>query len=114
MNETKIHESQTEAPLYLLATDGDCSARGMGDTNEAILIPPHLRDIVANFLRAQTEYEIEIYLSDVTAGDGFSNFRAATQEMRSHGIFKNKYHCRTSWTLMNGDCLSNHGAFTIV
>jgi len=106
--------SQTEIKLYLIATGGDCSARGMGDTNEALLVPDHLRDIVANFLRAQAEYEIEIYLTDVTAGAGFSNFSAAAQEMRDCGIFQHKYHSRTTWALEDGDCLANHGAFTIV
>ena len=107
--------------LYLVSTSGDYSRFGMGDSNHALTIPKKHLALIKRFMKAQWEYYTNVIT--VQTGDEFTTTYKETDEnmteiiekywelcaeLMKAGIFKNKYHCRTTWTIEYEEDLHEH------
>ena len=95
--------------LYLVATDGDMSNTGMGDTTHVISFEADLLPQVAKFLKAQLDYELANAMYYPVEGKRLASKRTVIQKLenfRKHwyalvelGVFEHKYEARTTWKL---------------
>jgi len=95
--------------LYLVATSGDMSNTGMGDTTHVISFETNLLPQVAKFLKAQLDYELALAMhypiegeelaSTKTVRQKYINFRKHWNVLVELGVFEHKYEARTTWRL---------------
>ena len=105
----------------LLAIDGDCSDHGMSDVADALPISDEYMPFVADFLKANLDWHLAFvadFLKANSAQDFISNsnskpdaryetFSKAAFKLRDLGIFQHKWHCRTTWILVETESLEN-------
>ncbi len=107
---------QNERELCLMAISGDCVKGGMGNYNSAQSFGPEHYGIVREYIRAQAEYDVSLYL-EYPGTDwpilSDARLRNARRALREANIFKHKWHCRTSWMICEIDCASNHAPFKL-
>ena len=100
--------------LCLVAIEGDCSSGGMSDFNEVLPIELEHKEIVQEYLSSEVDYNIRVwfgwrearasgkredidrYWKERTA---FGRQDKAKQALFDAGIFRHKYHFRTTWEL---------------
>ena len=100
--------------LCLVAIEGDCSSGGMSDFNEVLPIELEHKEIVQEYLSSEVDYNIRVwfgwrearasgkredidrYWKERTA---FERQDKAKQALFDAGIFRHKYHFRTTWEL---------------
>ncbi len=100
--------------LCLVAIEGDCSSGGMSDFNEVLPIELEHKEIVQEYLSSEVDYNIRVwfgwrearasgkredidrYWKERTA---FRRQDKAKQALFDAGIFRHKYHFRTTWEL---------------
>ena len=100
--------------LCLVAIEGDCSSGGMSDFNEVLPIELEHKEIVKEYLSSEVDYNIRVwfgwrearasgkredidrYWKERTA---FGRQDKAKQALFDAGIFRHKYHFRTTWEL---------------
>lgn len=95
--------------LYLVATSGDMSNIGMGDTTHVISFETNLLPQVAKFLKAQLDYELALAMYYPIEGNKLTSTKTVEQKhinFRKHwyalvelGVFEHKYEARTTWRL---------------
>ena len=95
--------------LYLVATSGDMSNTGMGDTTHVISFQVDLLPQVAKFLKAQLDFELANAMYYPVEGKRLASKRTVTQKLenfRKHwyalvelGVFEHKYEASTTWRL---------------
>ena len=93
--------------LYLVSTSGDYSKFGMGDSNSALSIPKKHYALIKRFLKVQLDWDTRVMMDKATT-KSFDKYFELSEEVWNAGIFKNKYHCRTAWTLECEDSLYRH------
>jgi len=95
--------------IYLVATSGDMSNTGMGDTTTVIPFDIMLLPQVSKFLKAQLDDELSCYMyyspnkklvSRKSKMQKTNKFYDQCKVMRDLGIFLHKYDARTTWALM--------------
>lgn len=96
----------------LLATSGDCAKGGMGNTSDCIIISgTKNNDLIRSYLEASQQVEIlsTIYNRDPGNSNDKEYYDAIRKEndlgnqMIDAGVFKHKWHKRTSWILVELD-----------
>ena len=106
--------------LYLVATSGDMSNTGMGDTTHVISFEADLLPQVAKFLKAQLDFELANAMYYPAEGKRLASKRTVMQKLenfRKHwyalvelGVFEHKYEARTTWILeRDKECLKDLG-----
>ena len=106
--------------LYLVATSGDLSNTGMGDTTHVISFEADLLPQVAKFLKAQLNFELANAMYYPIEGNKlisrkaliqkYDNFRKYYHALVELGVFEHKYESRTTWRLVQDqECLSELG-----
>ena len=103
--------------LFLVANDGDCSAKGMTDTNDAIRIEKKHYEMIKSFMKAQNDYLTESAMMESFEECTGTVFREICERywnvmdrMAEAGIFKHKYHSRTFWELVREDELERYSS----
>ena len=84
--------------FYIVAISGDVSARGIGDTADAILIDKKDLSLVSDYLVAQTRWSNECLIRKPSKSTGNKYFSLNTK-LWDAGIFTNKYQSRSKWSL---------------
>jgi len=95
--------------FYLVATSGDMSNTGMGETTHVISFQVDLLPQVAKFLKAQLDYELAVAMyypiegnkltSTKTVRQKYINFRKHWCALVKLGVFEHKYEASTTWRL---------------
>jgi hypothetical protein len=95
--------------LYLVATSGDMSNTGMGDTTHVISFEADLLPQVAKFLKAQLDLDLALAMYYPVQGSKSVSTRTVTQKHKNFskmwhalvdlGVFEHKYEARTTWRL---------------
>ena len=110
--------------LYLVATSGDLSNTGMGDTTHVISFEADLLPQVAKFLKAQLDLDLALAMHYPVEGKKLASTRTVTQKHKSFsnmwhalvdlGIFEHKYEARTTWRLVQDqECLKDLGKIQV-
>ena len=95
---TKGETMKHDMKIYLVAISGDVSARGMGDTADAILIDKKDQKLVSDFLVAQTRWSTACLLGKPSTAVGNKYF-GLQLKLWDAEIFTNKYQARSRWSL---------------
>ena len=85
--------------LCLVAISGDCSKYGMGGPNNVLPIKDEHEAIVREYLRATLEWYMDCSFNDQHDQDIFRNYDKASHALLNAGVFRHKYHMRTTWEL---------------
>jgi hypothetical protein len=92
--------SRNKIRYELVATDGDCSNHGMGDTNDRLPVRNKYLSIVAEYLRIDLEHTLACALEDdLPSTELYKQYWRLSADMLDLGIFEHKWHTRTSWRL---------------
>tara|TARA_Y100000310_G_scaffold192327_1_gene192281 strand:+ start:51 stop:398 length:348 start_codon:yes stop_codon:yes gene_type:complete len=101
--------------VFLVASDGDCAAGGLSNTNDAILIEKKHYEMIKSFMKAQNDYLTESAMMErweECTGPAFreicERYWNVMERMTEAGIFKHKYHARTFWELVRENDLEHH------
>lgn len=99
-------EQYQPTQLCLVAVSGDCSAGAMSKENSVLLFDAKHNNLVKEYLIADLKFWMYsategVLCGNVTKGDQTYYHRLVDAEtaLREVGIFKHKYHTRTSWRL---------------
>ena len=98
----------------LVATDGDCAAGGMGDTNSRLPVRNKHLPLVMEFLRSDLEITLacasEVLTGRLDASTWDRNLRdkhnLLAGALLDLDVLKHKWHLRTSWRL--SECLNEY------
>ena len=97
LNKNKEQNMGT-SKFYIVAISGDVSARGMGDTADAIFVDKKYHRLVSDYLVAQTKWSNECLISKPSKSTG-NKFFALQLKLWDANIFTNKYQSRSKWSL---------------
>tara|TARA_Y100000296_G_scaffold8768_1_gene10314 strand:+ start:169 stop:531 length:363 start_codon:yes stop_codon:yes gene_type:complete len=90
--------------LCLIATSGDMSKRGMGNTNSIYLFDNKHKKLVDDFLKAQLNYELNTLEEDFPTKQTdnkkyYDKYADAFYKLQDKNIFTCKYDFRSHWII---------------
>lgn len=88
--------------LCLVATSGDLSKNGMGDTNTVIPFDRKYKKSVDAFLKASVAYDVHTYNKNFFSNkkrNVYKKYLNTFRKLKDLGIFNSKYDFRTSWDM---------------
>jgi len=86
----------------LRAISGDCSAEGMGDTDDILPLLNENLTAFYDYQIAEATFQRQAHVFGVQSeesGKAVRHFYDCAHELERKKVFKHKYHARTSWTL---------------
>lgn len=123
MNTVYKEKDNVFRTLYLTAVGGDLSSIG-GASNYNVIVPfdESLLPKVAAFVRAALDYDMALKLYNTQGRKliakqqlrkKYLKFRSMCELMFDYGIFKDKYHTRTDWSIEYIDTIENYGPYLL-